>query len=173
MEASRIPSHKACNRSAGKRCARNDLTAACAIIEIFKDHARVVVRRAVFRNQDRNLAEWILLTERAGRIHRVGCLDFHIVVETEQRQCDLYFAPERRRRRGAEDHHGGAPFGFHSSESSGNPADTLAKEHTPAANHAAGFSSAPRSHAALSLCRLVSEARSRRTNLYGLSASML
>jgi hypothetical protein len=81
------------------------LTATGAVVEIFKDHARIIERAAILGDQHGNLAERILLAQRVVRIDGVGGFDAYIAIQAKQRQRDAHLAAERRGRRGTQDHH--------------------------------------------------------------------
>ena len=104
-----MPSPSACRRSAREPrggVARHDLAAAGAGVEIIEDDARVVERGAVLGDKHRNFAERILQPDAVGGVAGVGGFDLHVVVEAEPGNRYPHLAPERRGRRGTQNHHG-------------------------------------------------------------------
>ena len=82
-------------REARLRFARNDAAAAGEMIEIFQDHARVVIGGAVVEDQRRDFSDRILHADAVGRIVEIGFAHVDLVGEPEHAGGDAHLAAER------------------------------------------------------------------------------
>lgn len=82
----------------------DDLAAAGDGVEIFQDHARIIQRHRVFRDEDRDLAERVLGAQGIAFVQRVGGFDDDLVGQPQDVGGDLDLAAERGGERGTKVH---------------------------------------------------------------------
>ena len=82
-------------REARLRLARNDAAAAGEMIEIFEDHARVIIGGAIIEDQHRDFSDRILCAYAIGGIVEIGFAHFDLVREPKQAGGDARLAAER------------------------------------------------------------------------------